>query len=189
MSAGGELAPLLCAVALAGCTIDGALNPGLRPDHPFGSVVHSVEEVVPAELEPAWIYEIDGRPVSYERRTFPLTPGEHVVRVWPLGPPQRLVPDPVEIEEKSMRVDPITIRIEASYRYVLAARTTRTRTRVDVVTEDDTETSYGDWEITVEPVVVRTVPPADLETLVEGDFGFLGSLAAGPLLGPVIGGG
>jgi hypothetical protein len=173
-------------LALAGCTINGALNPGLRPEHQFGSVVHSIEEIVPPELEPAHIYEIDGQSVRHERRTFTLTPGQHAIRVWPQGPAQRAVPDLVEIDQKNIQVEPINIEVEAGYRYVLAARTKRTRTRVDVVTEEGIDTQFGDWQVTVKPVVVRTVPPADLETLIKGGFGFFGSLAAGPLLGPVI---
>lgn len=152
---------------------------------PTGRVTNTIGELTPGDVEPAHIYEIDGEPVMYQRRSFVLEPGEHRIRVWPEGPPQRMVPDLAAIEEENIQVDTITLRVQAGHRYLLGARITTSRTLVSVTTAEDTRTEYGEWQKTVEPVVVKEVPPVELEEAVKSFGGFFGSL----LLGPLIGGG
>lgn len=171
---------LLCvaSLALGACS----LNQGLRPGHEFGTVVHTIGEETGERIDAAHIYEIDGESVLHQRRHYTLSPGEHSVRVWPEGPAQRMVPDLEQIEREDIRVDAITLRVVAGYRYFLAAKTTRTRSVVTVVTEEGEQTERSQWQVTVQPVVVREEPPVDVERAAKGLGGFVGSLLLGPLV-------
>ena len=51
-----------------------------------------------------------------------------------------------------------------------------------MTTEEGTQTSYGDWQTTIEPVVVRVDPPVTWQRAATSLSGFFGSLALGPLL-------
>lgn len=133
--------------------------------------------------EPAHIYEINGETVSHHQSTFALDPGEHTIRVWPLGPAQRMIPDLEQIERERIEVDPIVLEVKAGYRYYLGARRKRTRTMVEVVTPAGVERSAGDWRVTIEPVVMKLAGPHTLVEKVQGASGFFGSLLLGPLLG------
>ena len=149
----------------------------------FGAVSSSVDELPPHGLVPAHIYEIDGRAVHYSSRTFALTPGRHEIRVWPVGPPQRMVPDTEMIERQAIQVDALGLNVVPGYRYVLAAEWRESREVVSLISEEGTETVEGEWKRTVRPVVMRTLPPPTWEAAVEGAAGFFGSILLGPLLG------
>ena len=176
---------LLMALISSGCT----LNQGLAEQDPFGRITHTIGEDVPEGVQPAHVYEIDGEPVAWERRSHRLEPGEHSVRVWPKGPPQAFVPDRAAIEEGRVQVDPVVIEVQAGFHYFLGIEETRTRSIVIVTTREGEETSYGNWEITYRAVLVKEEPPATLERAAKGFGLFAGSLAAAPLLGPFLFGG
>ncbi len=158
-----------------------AVNQGLQESDPYATVVHTIGEAL-TSVEPAHIYEIDGEAVMYQRRSFQLPPGEHELRVWPEGPAQRMVPDLEMIERESIQVDSMRLRVEAGHHYFLGAKRTRTRPVVEVVTEEGTQVAHGDWQTTIEPVVVRVDPPVTWQRAATGLSGFFGSLALGPLL-------
>jgi hypothetical protein len=96
-----------------------------------------------------------------------------------------MVPDLAAIEEENIQVDAFELIVEPGHRYLLAARVIRSRTLVSVATIDGVKDEFGDWEKTIEPVLVKDVPPATVEHAVKSFSGFFGSL----LLGPLIGGG
>ena len=158
-----------------------AVNQGLQENDPYATVVHTIGEQLTG-VEPAHIYEIDGEEVMYQRRSFQLTPGEHELRVWPEGPAQRMVPDLEAIERERIQVDAITLTVEAGHHYMIGAKRTRTRPVVEVVTEEGIQTAYGEWQTTIEPVVVRIDPPVTWQRAATSLSGFFGSLALGPLL-------
>ncbi|MCP4204330.1 MAG: hypothetical protein GY769_20645 [bacterium] len=147
-----------------------------------GRVVNTIDEEVGWGIEPAHIYEIDGRPVMYQKRTFSLPAGEHTIRVWPEGPAQRMVPDLEAIERQQIQVDPLDVVIEPGHRYFIGARQTKTREVVTVLTDEGEEQNYGDWKITIEPVVVKVVLPPDLERVATGLGGFMSTFLIGPVL-------
>lgn len=175
-------APLVSALSAALCLACSAVEIEVAPP-PVALVVNSIGETMPPDVQPAHIYEIDGEPVPYQRRSYILEPGRHLVRVWPEGPAQRMVPDVAAIEEEKIQVDAIELDVEAGHRYLLGARVTRTRTLVSVATVDGVKEEYGDWEKTVEPVLVKDVPPPTVEQAVKSFSGFFGSLLLGPLMG------
>ena len=150
-----------------------ALNQGLQPGDEHGTVVHTIDEDTPPDVEPAHVYEIDGEPVLHQRRSYALSPGEHTLRVWPEGPAQRMVPDLEAIDRKQIQVDPLTIDVKPGYKYFVAARRTQTRPVVTVVTEDGERTTVGPWQVTITPVVVKEEPPVTLERAVKGMSGFV----------------
>ena len=67
---------------------------------------------------------------------------------------------------------------------VIGAKRTRTRPVVQVTTEEGTQTTHGEWQTRIEPVVVRVDPPVTWERAATSLSGFFGSL----LLGPVVAG-
>jgi hypothetical protein len=81
----------------------------------------------------------------------------------------------------------VQIEVEPGHRYLLGARVTRTRTEVTVSTIEGVKREFGDWQKTVAPVIVRDVPPAELEEAVRNFSGFFGSLLLGPLIGGGVG--
>ena len=157
-----------------------------RPPTSSGRVVHTIGEEIGHGVEPAHIYEIDSHPVMFQKRTFSLPAGEHQIRVWPVGPAQRMVPDLEAIERQEMEVDAITLRVEPGHRYFLGARRTRSREVVTVITPEGTESELGGWKITIEPVLVKVVQPPDLERVATGLGGFLSTFLIGPLLAGVL---
>lgn len=174
-------APLLTtALALAACSVNPV--PQTQPVEKNGRVVHTIGEEVGSGLTRAHIYEIDGQAVMYQKRTFSVPAGEHTIRVWPEGPAQRMVPDLEAIERKQIQVDPLDIVIEPGHRYFIGARETRTREVVTVLTDEGEEQSFGDWQITIEPVVVKVVLPPDLERVATGLGGFMSTFLIGPVL-------
>ena len=151
-------------------------------DH-IGLVSNTIDLQAPEGTERAHIYEIDGETVAHYQTTFALEPGDHTIRVWPLGPAQRMVPDLELIEREGIQVDPIVLEVEGGHRYYLGARRKRSRTMVTMVMEDAVEESAGEWRETIEPVVVKIAEPMNLVQKVQGASGFFGSLLIGPLLG------
>ena len=170
---------LLTAVGLGGCSA----NSTIQPQFTVGAVSNSVDENPPRGTVSAYIYEIDGEPVHWASRTFSLTPGVHTIRVWPVGPAQRMVPDMEMIEREAIEVDALELEVVAGYRYVLAAEWIQSREVVTLISEEYTETIEGEWMKTVQPVVIRTLQPPTWEAAAEGAAGFFGSLLLGPLLG------
>ena len=147
-----------------------------------GLISNTIGTVVAEDLDPAHIYEIDGEIVSHHQGTFTLEPGRHAIRVWPQGPAQRMIPDYEAIERERIQVDALELEVEAGYRYYLAAPSKESRTIVEVITEEGAERSLGDWQKTVEPVIVKVYGPLTTRQKVEAMGGFFGSLLLGPLL-------
>lgn len=155
------VAALLACGALAACSVNQAMNQGLKPGRESGLVTNTILKYPPPGLERAWIYEIDGEPVVYTRRTFRLPIGEHTFRVWPLDNAprsQQMVPDHARIRRENILIEEIKINIEPGYRYYLAARTNITRVRSTIVGTETYNFASGKFII---PVVVKEAPPAD----------------------------
>jgi len=176
---------MLMALISSGCT----LNQGLAEHDPFGRIIHTIGEDVPAGTLRAHIFEIDGEPVTWERRNHLLAPGRHSIRAWPEGPPQTFIPDWIAIEEGRVRVDPLALEVEAGYHYFIGVEETRSRSMVIVTTREGEKVTFGDWEITYRAALIREEPPATLERAAKGFGLFAGSLAAAPLVGPLLFGG
>ena len=113
----------------AGCAVNRAED---APRRESGLVTNTILNKTPPGIEPAWIYEIDGKPVNYLRRTFRLTVGEHTIKVWP--------------------------NVEPGYRYYLGARTNITRTRSTIVGTETYSFPTGKF---IYPVVTKEAEPAD----------------------------
>ena len=114
-----------------------------------------------AGVEPAWIYEIDGERVNYQRRTFRLPVGEHTIRVWPKDEAprsQQMVPDEARILREQIVIEGITINVEPGYRYYLGARTNVTRTSSTIVGTETYSFPSGKF---IFPVITRESEPAD----------------------------
>ena len=165
----GLWAVTLLLVALgSGCSVNEVMNQGLKEGRESGLVTNTIVNQVPMGLERAWIYEIDGEPVTYTRRSFRLPIGEHTLKVWPLDNAprsQQMVPDLARIRRENIEIESITIDVEPGYRYYLAARTNIVRTRSTIV---GTETYNFKGSKFVIPVVTKEAEPLDF---VEGATG------------------
>ena len=156
---------LLCALSLflplAGCSVNQELNPGTGPGRESGLVTNTIFNKTPPGVEPAWIYEIDGRPVNYLRRSTRLPVGEHRIKVWPRDDAprsQQLVPDTTRMQRENIVVEEIVIQVEPGYRYYLGARTNITRTRSTILGTETYDFPSGKFIV---PVVTREAEPAD----------------------------
>jgi hypothetical protein len=176
---------LAACAAAAGCSVNEVINPGLHEGRESGLVTNTILNKVPSGLQRAWIYEIDGEPVSYTRRTFRLPVGEHTIKVWPLDNAprsQQMVPDLARIRREEIVVESITIDVEPGYRYYLAARTNIMRTQSTIV---GTETySFRSGKFIV-PVVTREAEPVDFIQGAKGMSVFFISMALPALLAPM----
>lgn len=150
---------LLAAVSMAaGCAVNRAED---APRRESGLVTNTILNKTPTGIESAWIYEIDGEPVNYRRRTFRLPVGEHTIKVWPKDDAprsQQMVPDQARILREDIVVEGITIIVEPGYRYYLGARTNITRTRSTIVGTETYSFPTGKF---IYPVVTREAEPAD----------------------------
>lgn len=152
---------LLACATLAACSVNQTMNQGLKPGRESGLVTNTILNYPPTGLARAWIYEIDGEPVVYTRRTFRLPVGEHTFRVWPLDNAprsQQMVPDHARILRENIVIEEITINIEPGYRYYLAARTNITRFKSTIVGTETFDFPGGKFIV---PVIVKEAPPAD----------------------------
>jgi hypothetical protein len=137
------------------------MNEGISPGRESGLVTNTILNYPPAGLARAWIYEIDGQPVAYTRRSFRLPAGEHTLRVWPLDNAprsQQMVPDHARILRENIRIEEVTIDVQPGYRYYLAARTNIIRFKSTIVGTETYDFEGGKFIV---PVVVREAEPAD----------------------------
>ena len=121
-ASGRRIVAVSLTTGCAGNQVNQYMNQGLKPGRESGLVTNTILNKVSPRLERAWIYEIDGEPVSYTRRTFRLPIGEHTIKVWPLDNAprsQQLVPDENRILREEIVVEELTIDIEPGYRYYL----------------------------------------------------------------------
>lgn len=88
-----RIVALLIAIIAAGC----ATASDVVTAPPANAIVkNSIKLKAPAGTESAYIYEIDGEPVSYLKDAHILSPGKHTFRVWPkLGIGEKLVMIPI----------------------------------------------------------------------------------------------
>jgi hypothetical protein len=170
----------------AGSQVNQVMNQGLKPGRESGLLTNTILNKVPQGLERAWIYEIDGEPVAYTRRTFRLPAGEHTIKVWPLDNAprsQQKVPDPTRILREEIVVEELTINIEPGYRYYLAARTNITRTTSTIAGTETYRFSPGKFIV---PVVTRAAPPADYVEGAKGLSLFFLSMAIPAAIAPAL---
>ncbi len=183
------LTVILTASGSAGCAgnqVNHYMNQGLKPGRESGLLTNTILNQAPPGLERAWIYEIDGEPVSYTRRTFRLPIGEHTVKVWPLDDAprsQQLVPDENRILREEIVVEELTIDIQPGYRYYLAARTNITRTTSTIVGTETYRFKPGKFIV---PVVVREAAPADYVEGAKGMSLFFLSMAVPAAIAPAM---
>ena len=184
------LAGTIVAVSLVtGCAsnqVNQYMNQGLKPGRESGLVTNTILNKVPSRLERAWIYEIDGEPVSYTRRTFRLPVGEHTIKVWPLDNAprsQQLVPDENRILREEIVVEELSIDIEPGYRYYLGARTNITRTTSTIVGTETYAFKPGKFIV---PVVVKEAAPADYVEGAKGMSLFFLSMAVPAAIAPAM---
>ncbi len=176
-------AGLLLSATVGGCSTT-AIYQGLEPGNESGLITDSVSTRTVGSLDKAYIYEIDGETVPYTRGTHRLSVGPHTVRVWPKEDAAAsivMIPDTVRIERDQIRVEALTIDVEAGYRYYVAARTNITRTRSTIGGGD---VHAFEPEMFIVPVVVKEVAPVSMQEAAKGAGFFLGALLLGPLLGP-----
>lgn len=177
-------ATLVLTSACSTTKINETINQGLREGRESGLVTNTILHYPPSGLERAWIYEIDGEPVNYHRRTFRLPIGEHTIRVWPKDSAalnNRMVPDRTRIIRENITVESITINVEPGYRYYLAARTNIVRTRSTIPGTDVTTFPTQKFVI---PVVSREAEPLDFVEGVTGLGLFAAPLIIAPLAAP-----
>ena len=180
------LAVVSLAGLAAGCTVNEVMNQGLKEGRESGLVTNTILNKVGPGLERAWIYEIDGEPVTYTRRSFRLPVGEHTLRVWPLDNAprsQQMVPDNARIIRENIEIEEITIDVEPGYRYYLAARTNITRTSSTIV---GTETYNFKSGMFIVPVVTREAEPLDFVEGAKGLSVFFLSMAVPAAVVPAL---
>ena len=161
----------------SGCAVNEMMNQGLREGRESGLVTNTIVNKVPLGYERAWIYEIDGEPVAYTRRSFRLPVGEHTLKVWPLDNAprsQQMVPDLARIRRENIEIESITIDVEPGYRYYLAARTNIVRTRSTIVGTETYDFKAGKFII---PVVTKEAEPLDFVEGAKGMSVFFLSMA------------
>lgn len=164
-------------LALQACSVNPTLNPGTAPGRGSGLVTNTIFNKTPPGVEPAWIYEIDGEPVNYLRRSTRLPVGEHSIKVWPRDDAprsQQLVPDHTRIRRENIIVEEIVIQVEPGYRYYLGARTNITRTKSTILGTETHDFPSGKFIV---PTIVREAEPADYVQGAKGMSLFFLSLA------------
>ncbi len=171
------IAIVAIAIQSARCTDNEVMNQGLREGRESGLVTNTIYNKVSSGLERAWIYEIDGEPVSYTRRSFRLPIGEHTIKVWPLDNAprsQQMVPDLARVRRENIAIESITIDVEPGYRYYLAAKTNIVRTRSTIVGTETYSFKGGKFIV---PVVTREAEPLDFVEGAKGMSVFFLSMA------------
>jgi hypothetical protein len=169
---------------VGGCAVNEVMNQGLREGRESGLVTNTIYNKVAPGLERAWIYEIDGEPVSYTRRSFRLPIGEHTIKVWPLDNAprsQQMVPDLARVRRENIAIESITIDVEPGYRYYLAAKTNIVRTRSTIVGTETYSFKGGKFIV---PVVTREAEPLDFVEGAKGMSVFFLSMALPALVVP-----
>lgn len=129
----------------------------------------------------AYIYEIDGRTVSWQQRAFLLEPGRHTFRVWPrldMAESLVMIPDIVRIRRESIEVAEIELLLEPGYVYQLGARTNIGRT-VSTIPGSDRFVSRDQTFIV--PILLSAIRPKTLAEGAQGMSVFLAIMGAGPL--------
>ena len=181
------LAPLTALLGLtAGCAVNEVMNQGLKEGRESGLVTNTILNKAPLGLERAWIYEIDGEPVTYTRRSFRLPIGEHTLKVWPLDNAprsQQMVPDLARIRRENIQIESITIDVEPGYRYYLAARTNIIRTRSTIVGSETYNFKGGKFVV---PVVTKEAEPLDFVEGATGMSVFFLSMALPAVVVPAV---
>lgn len=172
-----RIVALLIAIIAAGC----ATAPDVVTAPPANATVkNSIKLKTPAGTESAYIYEIDGEPVSYLKDAHILSPGKHTFRVWPkLGMGEKLVMilDMVKIARDEIRVGSIEIELKSRFHYWLGARSVIGRTTI----EAGADSLVSDPNSFISPVLLKAI---ESKTLGEGARGmsvFFGLLALGPM--------
>ena len=140
------LIPCLLAVGLAGCAGPG---PQEKPD--TGLLSETAGGPVPEGMVPAYIYEIDGRPVLYGRGTHRVVAGEHTLRVWP----ERYGPRSETPNAERLNIEPMTLAVESGNRYYIAAVVRRHR----IYARHRELEPLGPWQRTILPVIAQTADP------------------------------
>ena len=167
----------LIAVMMAGC----AATPTEATAPPANAVVkNSVKLKAPAGTQSAYIYEIDGEPVSYLKNAHILPPGKHTFRVWPkegMGEGLVMIPDRVRIARDEITVGLIEIDLQPGFHYWLGARSVVGRTTI----EADSDRLVSDPNSYISPVLLKAMQPKTLEEGAKGMSVFFGLLALGPL--------
>lgn len=182
----GTIVAISLVTGCAGNQVNQHMNQGLKPGRESGLLTNTILNKVPLRLERAWIYEIDGEPVSYTRRTFRLPIGEHTIKVWPLDNAprsQQLVPDENRILREEIVVEELTIDIEPGYRYYLGARTNITHTTSTIVGTETYAFKPGKFIV---PVVVKEAAPADYVEGAKGMSLFFLSMAVPAAIAPAM---
>ena len=172
----------LACVTASGC----AINQGLEPGNESGLVTNTQGESFNAPMSPAWIYELDGEPVAYTKRSHRLSAGKHTIRVWPIDSApqgQVMVPDTTMIFRDKIEVEALEFTVKPGYRYYFAARTNITQT---TATTAGVERYEFEKQKFIVPAIVSIVEPVELEEAAKGLGAFFGLLALGPLLGAAL---
>lgn len=129
----------------------------------------------------AYIYEVDGRTVSWQQRAFLLEPGRHTFRVWPrldMAESLVMIPDVVRIRRESIEVAEIELSLEPGYVYQLGARTNIGRT-VSTIPGSDRFVSRDRTFIV--PILLSAIRPKTLAEGAQGMSAFLAIMGAGPV--------
>jgi hypothetical protein len=172
-----RIVALLIVIVAAGC----AAAPDVVTAPPADAIVkNSIKLKAPAGTESAYIYEIDGEPVSYLKDAHILSPGKHTFRVWPkLGMGEKLVmiPDRVKIARDEITVGSIEIELKPGFHYWLGARSVVGRTTI----EAGIDSLVSDPNNYISPVLLKAIEPKTLEEGAKGMSVFFGLLALGPL--------
>ena len=171
---------VVVAVAVAGCATTATVDPGDDEPRDTGLITNTVGERPTGGVSEAYIYEVDGEPVAYTRRSHRLPPGKHTVRVWPRPTAATslvMIPDTVAIERDRIDVGELEIEVEGGYRYYVGARSNVYRVRTRTGPSD----VYVEEQRFIDPVVTRVVEPVELAEAVTGLSVFF-SLVFVPLL-------
>ena len=172
-----SIVTLLIAMIIAGC----AAPPDKATEPPANAIVkNSIRLKAPAGTQSAYIYEIDGEPVSYLKNAHILPPGKHTFRVWPkqgMGEGLVMIPDTVKIAREEITVGSIEIELKSGFHYWLGARSVVGRTAI----EADSDRLVSDPNSYISPVLLRAIEPKTLEEGAKGMSVFFGLLALGPL--------
>lgn len=168
---------LLIAIITAGCVA----APNVATPPPANAIVkNSIRLKAPAGTQSAYIYEIDGEPVSYQKDAHILPPGKHTFRVWPkfgMGEGLTMIPDRVKIARDEITVGSIEIELQSGFHYWLGARSVVGRTAI----EADADRLVSDPNSYISPVLLKAIEPKTLEEGAKGMSVFFGLLALGPL--------
>lgn len=131
---------------------------GPQPEEAKGLLTQTAGDRVPAGLEPATIYEIDGERV-HVRRSHLIGTGSHTVRVWPeQHGPRSSMPSPADqARREGIRVVGLDVEIVEGERVYLAAK----RYQYQTFVEDPWGLRHplGPPRDAIVPVVVMKVSP------------------------------